>query len=675
MIQLSTIEIRGHSSAGPFSGLLTLSPGLQVISARNSYGKSLAARAVAWCLGLEPLFGVPDNDPTFFPLAAREEIDFEGSPPASILSSECSISLIHSDLRQLRLSRDIRGDPTIVRIEEREINGETRRSKLQARLKTMQDEHGGLQHFLFNWLRWPRAQVATFKGTVVEVYLENLAPLFYIEQDEGWTDLQARQISRYAQIQIAQVAVEYLLGATDAVTARLGQQSAILRAAELRERARTISERVNSVFTRHGWSIDWSGNGAVGDILARWSLRSLREALKHDADFDFAARRTLLTRRAENLRRALTSAPLDPSDLSVHSAASQRVIELKRRRHELNDELRTLRNQSEQTEELLSSLEHRIHSATDVLRLKTIGVGRLEQVECPTCHREIDPSTFALTDQSNQSVTAHIEALKRDRNLINQNLKATGERLAAIRAETGRVESDFRDAERALLTVTEAVGTVREQLAQTATNLSEAEREIDRLVDTSAELDELQKIVDRWISDARAIQHPIVADSDLQHRLDAFTEELRYYLIALGHNAVTDQNATSLRLDDQYVPFLGSRRLKALGSASDRSRLVGAYSLALAAASQKIGGLHPGLVILDEPLQHNPDDPHRDLFSEFLGKRSTLDTNFQIVVFTFLRPTEINSLRQQGTSVVVPEGEHFLKLEAESGSSSISTVP
>jgi hypothetical protein len=183
VIQLASIEVRGQSDSGPFSGLISLSPGLQVISAHNSYGKSLAARAVAWCLGLEPLFGVLDNSPTCFPLAAREEIEFESGIAVRVLSSECSISLIHSDGRHLRLSRDIKGDPTVVRIEERTRDGKPRRSKLQARLKTMQDEHGGLQRFLFEWLGWPRAQVATFKGNDVDVYLENLAALFYIEQD------------------------------------------------------------------------------------------------------------------------------------------------------------------------------------------------------------------------------------------------------------------------------------------------------------------------------------------------------------------------------------------------------------------------------------------------------------------------------------------------------------
>ena len=46
MIQITEIAVRGQSDAGPFAGEIRLSPGLQVITARNAYGKSLAVTAV-----------------------------------------------------------------------------------------------------------------------------------------------------------------------------------------------------------------------------------------------------------------------------------------------------------------------------------------------------------------------------------------------------------------------------------------------------------------------------------------------------------------------------------------------------------------------------------------------------------------------------------------------------
>ncbi len=663
MIRIAAVEVSGMSAAGPFRGTLEFAPGLQVISARNSWGKSLAAKSIAWCLGLEPFFGSADNDPSLFPLAAREEVEFDGQLPVTVTSSECTVTLVHSDGRQLQLGRDIKGDPAVVRACEYAADGTERRCKLHPRKETMQDERGGLQRFLFEWLGWPRANVATYKGVPAEIYLENLAPLFYIEQDEGWTDLQARQIRRYGQQQIVQVAVEYLLGATQAVKARLAQQMAIQQVAGLRASGRLIADRVRLLFSRRGWSLDWSGSGSLEDVAARWSSCPIQDALRAGAQVDLVADRGRLEQRAESLRQTLTRDPVDPADISAHSAASQSLISLKRHRHELNEELGALRGQHDQTEALIASLEQRIHSASDVLRLKTTGVGRLTEVECPTCHRDLDPATFALTEQSQESVNAHIEALKRDRDLMRKNLDSCIRRMSAVEDEARRVELDFREAERALTTVTAAVGTVREQLAQTAATLAATEREIDRVAETAAELAELQGVVDQWVDDARTVSSLLQGEGDLKERLAIFAEQLRQYLLALGHSAVNAHNAGEVDVDDQYNPNLGTRSLKSLGSASDRPRLVAAYCLAIAAAAERVAGPHPGLVILDEPLQQNPDDPHRELFSSFLSGQLALDVTFQSVVFTFLRGDEIELARKNGVNVVTPEGVHFLKLE------------
>jgi hypothetical protein len=666
VIQLKQIEVRGESDSGPFLGILNLYPGLQVITAPNSYGKSLAVTSVAWCLGLEPIFGLQNNDAACFPVAAREEIELEGHPAARVLSSECSITLLHQDGREVKLSRDIRGDCSIVRVVERSIDGNVRRSKLMARLAVMQDEHGGLQRFLFEWLGWPREMVMTLKGTAVDVYLENLAPLFYINQNEGWTDLQAQQVGRYLQQQIGEVAVEYLLGAIDAVQARVGRQKAVLRDAALRESAHNIADRIKAFIQRHGWEVEWSGYGSVEDVVTRWSLRTLRDVLLQESNVNLVARRTALEDQAHALRRALTTDTIDPANLSSVPAVSQKAVDLKRRRHELNEELRTLRTQHDEFEELVSSLEHRIEAASDVLRLKTTGVGRLDHVECPTCHRELDPATFALTEQSQETVSIHIESLKRDRELMKSNLQAIAARLTGTQAATMRLDGELRDAERALMTVTEAVGTVREQLAKAAADLSSIERALDQVIEASGEIDDLQNAINHWLNEAKATQQFSHAPTDLKRRLDIFMDALRQYLLALGHSAVRPDNVGSLRLDERYIPYLDTRRLRSLGSASDQSRLVAAYTLGLAAASNQIGGLHPGLVLLDEPLQQNPDDPHRDLFVTFLSKQVARESNFQTVLFTFLRQQEIEVLRQQGTVVVAPEGKHFLKLQPRS---------
>jgi hypothetical protein len=90
MIRIEEIKICGQSDAGAFEGSFAFKEGLQIVSANNRFGKSLAVTSIAWCLGLEPMYGLQDNDPARFPTAVRDVIDLDGTFNVPVRSS-CSI--------------------------------------------------------------------------------------------------------------------------------------------------------------------------------------------------------------------------------------------------------------------------------------------------------------------------------------------------------------------------------------------------------------------------------------------------------------------------------------------------------------------------------------------------------------------------------------------------------
>lgn len=659
MIRIAYVRVSGKSERGDFEGRLDFGPGLQVITARNSFGKSLAAESIAWCLGLEVMLGRKESDPSFFPEAVLEELDLPDAKNVKVISSEAEIGLIRHDGEELRIARSITHDRNKIRIER--IVGEQKSTlTLLTGYGTMVDEATGFQRFLFEWVGWPVKRTTTFEGSDAFVYLENLAPLFFIEQEEGWTELQARQISRYGQQQIREIAVEFLLGATAALDQRVSRQRTATREGSLRASARVLAERANQVFHRQGWAVEWSGNGSVKEILSRWSSHSIKEILLQNAEVDMPKSLAAARERLAVLRDKLTHQPIDASNVSAAPSASQIVIDLKQKRHRMNSDLRTLRVRFSDTQHTLQSLDHRIRSATDVFRLKTTGVGRLTHLECPTCHRELDLEQFHLTEQTAPDVEAHIEGLKRDRTLTKQTLVGLSATLRAIEAEITRTDTELRNAQRALEDVDATVGPVREQIVKAAADLATQERLIDRLHATQADLEELQGAIDNWISEARATQIDVESATDIEQRASAFRHALGQYLVALGHSAAVARGVAALRFESgQYEPYLDLRRLRALGSGSDPARLVAAYSLALAAASDELDGLHPGFVILDEPLQQNPDTHHIDLFLNFLSGKIAKDAKFQTLIFTFLTEPQIAALRVNGINVLALEG-HLL---------------
>lgn len=177
-----------------------------------------------------------------------------------------------------------------------------------------------------------------------------------------------------------------------------------------------------------------------------------------------------------------------------------------------------------------------------------------------------------------------------------------------------------------------------------------------------SEVDQLQAEIDHWMDDAKTLDTGTLSTSELPERLAVFTDAFREHLVAFGHSEVSEHNKSQVTLNDQYAPLLDGRKLRYLGSASDPSRMIAAYSLGLAAASTTAHGLHPGIVILDEPLQQNPDDPHRELFLDFLNKRLAQQEQFQTIIVTYLRGHELDQARATGVRIVEPEGHYLLQL-------------
>lgn len=664
MIWIEEIKVSGESDVGAFTGSFVFKEGLQVVSADNHFGKSLAVSSIAWCLGLERMFGLQDNDASRFPMAVREVIDLDGKVNVPVHTSRSTLTLRRADGVGLRLTREILGDPSYVLVEELNLNSAViNTSRLHARKQTMKDEAGGLQNFLFAWCSLPRTPVVTNRGDESELYLENIAPLFYIDQSEGWTDLQSLQVHRYGLLEISDIAVEYLIGATAAIRQRFAQQTIAANEARLKAEAFAVASQVAALFQRNGWITDtWSDRGSIAALVKRWGAQTLTDSLKRELNVDLGAQQAGLRDRAGILRNYLSHGKLDPHSASAPSDASQAVVELKNQRHSRREDLRILGRQQLDQQELLASIDHRLHSARDVLRLKKEGIGRIEIVECPTCHRSLDPSTFQLTAQSIESVEAHIAAMERDRTLVLANVSSSGEQIIRLNADLANIEGRLREAERGLGTVNQAIGSSREQLAKTAIDLSTVETEMERVSETARELLGLQTQITTWIGKAGATETNTPDNTDLNRRLKEFALRLLELLSALGHSAISSQPEPNLLLDEHYIPHLGPRRLRSLGSASDQSRLVAAYVLALAAASEATGGLHPGFVVLDEPLQQNPDETHRKLFIEFLTSETARALKMQTIVFTWIHPSERARLLAKGVKLITPESAHFLHL-------------
>ncbi len=677
MTLLKRVEIGGTCEAGRFSGEFRFEDGLNVITTNNAYGKSLVARSIAWCFGLEPMFGLSANDNSRFPPAVKHHIELEGNEWA-VSYSFAQIELFRSAKDGLRLKRAIHGGD-LSKVECDLISEvaaiPTRSFTLVAHQNTFKDESGGLQNFLFEWLGIRKYELLTSRHKISPLYLENLAPHFLIDQEQGWANIQSLQVYKYGILEVAAASIEAILGAEQALESRRIEQTETSRKFEVKVLADNLVARVKDLFLEAGWPPIFERKPVLERAIQEWTMIDLVGLVREKFNFDPGREIEALEARVSRARERLTIGDAESEGTTPVRQTSQRVVELKAQRHTLLEQLRDLRRQHEEQTSVADTLDQRLRSSKDLIRLKEEGIGRMESVDCPACARPIGLADFGLTSQDKESIEEHIRALRAEQVLFRRNIEATGFAIEQTRSKHAQIEEQLEDANRALSLVTQTAGSSRESLVKAATDFAEAERDLRKTRALFKRLIELQDELRAWARTTLIGTPPkLDVEDELRPRLSVLSKKLGSYLIAFGHSAFDDRTSemVTVESDDNYEPYITSidrklhRKVRSLGSASDHPRLVAAYALALAetALVPDFHGNHPGFVVLDEPLQQNPDAKHRAGFVDAL-ERLRGRPSCQVVIFTHLTSDEVARLKEARVPIYEPSGKHLLVLEKD----------
>lgn len=178
--------------------------GLNIIYGPNSVGKSSVIIGIIYALGMEKSLGIFSSKQNPFKPEFYDKIENK-----KIVNSTVFLE-INNGSQTITLSRPIIGKTEICVLKECTLDNfekDIKQSELIADGSGVMSEDG-LQRYLFNFLDWDILEVPTFEGTSSKIYLENLVPLFYIEQRVGWSQIQARQVTRYGIKDIRKIAFE-----------------------------------------------------------------------------------------------------------------------------------------------------------------------------------------------------------------------------------------------------------------------------------------------------------------------------------------------------------------------------------------------------------------------------------------------------------------------------------
>lgn len=654
-MQLHSVELSGESDQGPFHGGFDFGGTSVVISGLNGRGKSLVASTVAWCLGLEPLYGAKRSDNTIFAEAARRRLWLDRDTEANVTKSQAQLVLSHRD-SMLAIERHIKGGDSDFATIITEEDGNLIERRLQLSGPTMADPTRGFHAFLFRWAGLPVCELLTKTGDRRPIYWENLAALFFIEQINGWAGLQSNQIHRYGHMDIGAACVEYLLGLRRTLQRRTRRQERFSVEGQLRQRSHAVFDRVDMLTTEFVAGAELPKPRRLADIHKRMRDLVVVEHIDKHLRETLRSQEQGLQRQVQELQASLNTQTLQPREENRHlvEAASTSVVELKSLLHEKRQELRRLRVQREQQSDLLGELEAKLRAARDLLLLKRDNLGLPTHVECPTCHQEIQPEQYDLHVHGTEQLERRIDALEAERQAVRRVLNRLAHDQRDLLSFVSEKAQELEERRREVDRLSKAVGQTSEAAVGTVSEIIRCERQIARISRVLSEAELVQAQIDAWNKDYAELEEPEAdpAFEAEQRRIASFRDQLRDYLVALEHSAFAASRSQRFALDDAHAPLLNDRLVASTGSASDRPRLVAAYVLALQLISLRDRTEHhPGFIVLDEPLQQNPDERHRASFISFLA-RNWQELAGQVVLITSLSVEEEETLSGAGVNLV-----------------------
>lgn len=672
-MRIVSVTLDVQSTLGHASYQCRMEPGLNVLNAPNTWGKSTLLQSIVYALGLEGALSASSRVPLGPAMTQAIETD---RGRGSVIESFVTLTVANQRGRFMRVRRwamSLEVNQNLVQVfvadSEAGLNA-ARRQDMFVRQGRATVSEVGFHRLLEEFLGWSLPFVPGYSGDEVRLYLEVLFPLFYVEQKFGWGGVAPRIPNHYRIRDPLNRAVEYVLG--------LSTLDLIRQREALKEEEAAIGA-------------EWTA--AVGRLSGAASAERLRLILPDGRPVGTGQRTSavLEASNGEQWRPLDIVEPVWRARLEATGGETQTAGErIGRSRDDLaNAEtqvrklgavVRDLREQlavsaadQDALAARLAGVEEDKRRLTDVQRIRRLG-GELDlpliaEGRCPTCQQDVDGRDVASGTVS--TIQENIALLDAERVTLLSMHAAAQERDARLQESVIAAEADLAAAR-------DQVRLLRDELVgpSNAPSLSQVQERLtlesrlrgaaavkDVCVAVEHELDELSSRFDDVRARRASLDGETVSPEDAA-TLAAFKGRFREQLAAYGLRSVPPSEVT---IDDgTLLPVNDGFELSfdlALGfSASDTIRTKWAYYTALfETASTIVRGRHLGLVALDEPRQQETD--HRSL-AAFLARLNADRDLGQVLYATSEKPDVMADLLREIPHNLLPaSGPNLLVLD------------
>ena len=689
-LRILALRLRVRTSDGSAGATVTFRDGLNVIRGANSRGKTQVLQAIIYGLGLEGLFGPGSN--TRLGSALTQSIRLFGSDGLEtdmpVVASWCALEISNGSeiltacrpikwpLRSHNLVRIWNG-PAITTDEATEVGDYFVR------------ESGSLQHavgyhnLLSDFIGWHLPSVARYTGGQTILYPEILAPFFYVDQ-RSWGSAAPRPVTYLQVKEPSRKAVEFLLAlegpAFEVRRSQLDEEISALKTrwSTVLEGAKGSSSLVGARLVGVPDLPAGARPGSRGDVVASTLVEAGLEVL-NDGEWRPAVE------VAESLRElAATQIAARVENVTIGGIGAEQLQDsLRSAERELGDVLAAttvIEQNLLLNEAQLAALDRRIDALLeeearnrDVRTLLRLGSQHsdthLADESCPTCHQ-------ALSAIESSELGPVLDVESTSSLLLAQTSTARGMReqaQAAVTQSRDAYGALQRDADRIRM----QIRSIKTDLESPEDSLSSSD--IARRIIAEGRLDELTRAIDATRAALSTLEEIAAATARARSELNSLprgipeaderllselTSRMRRQLEDFGFDSYS---ADQVSLDpDTLRPERSGFDLDADVSASDVVRVKIAYLNAIREYSTEAGGNHPGLLMLDEPRQHEMDERN---FRTTLARLSrSAAQGDQVIVTSAASAEEVTRMIGEEPSTLIDLGsERLLRREPSEG--------
>ncbi|BFI54387.1 hypothetical protein [Yersinia pseudotuberculosis] len=648
---LKDLKIRVQTNNGLFGVDIPFTPGLNIIRAENSSGKSTCVNAIAYALGLEAVLGPSRKKP--FPRCVtkalreqkpKDESIEENIPENYVNHSYVELILSSPSGETAKIHRDIKGLTNKVSVQ---IGNKWKDYFLgvSGAIGSAKSDNG-FHYWLEHFINWKMPSLTTYDGKPTRLYLECVFPLFFIEQKRGWSEIQANTPTQYGIKNLKKSALEFCLGLED-----YDKQNKV---SELRLIIKDLEE-------------DWERNQSAAASLAEFTNSKMTIKFKLDNKNEFTEPFAFYIRNGESetdinslihglkinidlLRDNYLDWPLSKTledKLHEHRYTSIKLESYIQRENSLIISV-------SKADKKITQINYDLDRYRQLKRLRDVGSKQdlnIEIKKCPICDSDM-LETFSHVNSSIKPLTIdqNIDYLKNQylfytgiKEKQNKELLSIREDKFAISENIKSIESDIsslKNDEELHLSIISNSSAMRQQI--------ELENHLRDLQKTYSQLSiyntRARNIYNDWSRYTNALVLAIksAGKNISEEIINQLEQTLKNSLFSFGYDR---SNLDYIKISRQTLrPELDGYDIVADSSASDYIRIIWSYTLALmelGAEFEKVK--HSGFVVFDEPRQH---EANKKSFNSLLGKSSSMaQLGGQVIVATSISTEDLVSFK------------------------------